>query len=162
MDPGELRRRRHALKMTRGELGKAIGMHRNSIALMENEEAPILERTALAVQALKPAPLDRRPSCTDPMERTIELALIEAGIQYTSDQGGETSSALDFHLTDLDIAIEVKRFYTARTGEQMARAPNVIVAQGEVAVRFLAQAIRSGDFLLMVAAEIDDRARPRP
>jgi len=37
--------------------------------------------------------------------------------------------------------IEVKRFHTPRVAEQMARADNVIVAQGEAAVRYLAELI---------------------
>lgn len=41
------------------------------------------------------------------------------------------------------VEIEVKHFHSERTGAQMKRAPNVIVAQGEPAVRFLAEALRS-------------------
>jgi hypothetical protein len=47
---------------------------------------------------------------------------------------------LDFRL-DNGIEIEVKRFHTERIAAQMARAPNVIVAQGEEAIRFLADLI---------------------
>ncbi len=82
----------------------------------------------------------------DPMERIIEGALIEAGIRYTTDHGGGTEHRLDFHLPDHHVAIEVKRMHTPRIAEQMSRTPNVIVAQGEAAVRFLAAAIRSGSF----------------
>jgi hypothetical protein len=81
--------------------------------------------------------------CTDPMERIIEAALIDAGIAYESDFGGGTSHHLDFHLTDYGIAIEVKRLHSARISDQMARADNVIVAQGKEAVEFLANAIRA-------------------
>ena len=80
----------------------------------------------------------------DPMERLIEEALIDAGIRFATDEGGGTDTRLDFYLPDYDVYIEVERFHSARISEQMARAPNVIVAQGEVAVRFLAAAIRSG------------------
>ncbi len=119
------------------------------IGRVERGEAPITPRTAAAVRALKPKPLDRQPTLRDPMEREIEKALIDAGVRYETDAGGANESRLDFHLPDFDISIEMKRFYTARTGEQMARAPNVIVAQGERAIRFLAAAIRSGDFLVV-------------
>ncbi len=87
------------------------------------------------------------------MEREIEAALIDAGIAFTTDDGGQNETRLDFHLTDYDVAIEVKRFYSPRISEQMARAPNVIAAQGERAVRFLAAAIRSGDFFAVMPAK---------
>lgn len=150
MDGGEVRARRKALGLTLKEMGERIGVSGDFVGRVERGVAQITPRTAAAVKALKPLPLDSRPSLQDPLEREIEKALIEAGIRYTTDQGGATESRLDFHLTDVDVSIEVKRFYTPRTGEQMARAPNVIVAQGERAVRFLATAIRSGDFLGML------------
>lgn len=74
---------------------------------------------------------------TDPMERLIADALDNAGIAYVTDSGGGNPSNLDFRL-DNGIEIEVKRFHTPRIADQMARADNVIVAQGEQAVRFLA------------------------
>jgi hypothetical protein len=81
---------------------------------------------------------------TDPMERLIESALIDARIPYLTDMGGEVESALDFYLPAHEVHIEVKRFHTPRVGAQMSRAQDVIVAQGERAVRLLAEAIRSG------------------
>jgi hypothetical protein len=81
--------------------------------------------------------------CTDPMERMIEEALIEAGITFQSDFGGGTPHNLDFHLPDYDVAIEVKRMHSPRISDQMARADNVIAAQGIKGVRFLAKAIRA-------------------
>ncbi len=81
----------------------------------------------------------------DPMERLVEEALVDAGIRFATDQGGGTETRLDFYLPDHDVYIEVKRFHSTRISEQMARAPNVIVAQGEAAVRFLAGVIRSGN-----------------
>lgn len=84
------------------------------------------------------------------MERIIEEALLDADIRYETDQGGKNPSRLDFLLTDFGVEIEVRRFHSERTGDQMKRAPNVIVAQGEVAVRFLAEAIRTGQLLTMI------------
>ncbi|WBO21994.1 helix-turn-helix domain-containing protein [Sphingomonas abietis] len=158
MDDAELRARRKALRLTQTQFADALGLHRNSIGQMERGQAAIEPRTAAAVRALKPAPLDRKPTLSDPMERLIEQALIDAGIRFTTDQGGETESRLDFHLIDYGIEIEVKRFFTVRTGEQIARAPSVILAQGEVAVRFLAEAIRSGDFVLMTLTEAQQQS----
>jgi hypothetical protein len=79
--------------------------------------------------------------CTDPMERIIEAALVDAGIAFQSDFGGGTPHNLDFDLPDYGIAIEVKRGHTPRIAAQMARVENVVVAQGKEAVEFLAAAI---------------------
>lgn len=78
----------------------------------------------------------------DPMEQLIAEALNKVGARYTSDNGGTNPSGLDFRLA-CGIEIEVKRFHTPRVAEQMSRAENVIVAQGEGAVRFLAFLIRA-------------------
>lgn len=75
----------------------------------------------------------------DPMERLIADALDRAGIRYLTDEGGDNPSRLDFALPDYGVEIEVKRFHTERMTKQMARVENVIVAQGEIAVRFLAE-----------------------
>lgn len=81
---------------------------------------------------------------TDPMERIIEQALLDVGLRYVTDQGGGSPHNLDFHLIDHDVAIEVKQFHSDRIGAQLARTPNVIVAQGRGAVELLARAIRGG------------------
>ena len=80
--------------------------------------------------------------CTDPMERLIESALIDSGIAFQSDFGDGTSHNLDFDLTELGIAIEVKRLHSPRIAAQMARTENVIAAQGIEAVHLLAKLIR--------------------
>jgi hypothetical protein len=77
----------------------------------------------------------------DPMERMIAKALITAGIRYLSDHGGTNPSRLDFALPEWGVEIEVKRLHTPRVAEQMGRASDVIVAQGEHATAFLARAI---------------------
>lgn len=153
MDGSEMRARRKALKLSQADFADRIGMGRDHVGRMERGIDPILPRTAAGVRHLKPDPLDRQPSLSDPMERIVEAALIDAGIRYETDFGGGTASRLDFHLVDFGIEIEVKRFYSSRTGEQMARAPNVIVAQGEAAIRFLAAAIRSGDFFAIATSQ---------
>jgi hypothetical protein len=75
----------------------------------------------------------------DPMEAMIETALIAAGIDYQHSHANPVG--LDFYLPTLDLHIEVKQFHTNRIAEQMSRAPNVIVAQGAVAVAWLAKHI---------------------
>lgn len=79
----------------------------------------------------------------DPMEQIIEQALIDASIRYLTDKGGQNPTHLDFYLPDWDVHIEVKRMHSDRIAEQMSRAENVIAAQGEWAVRFLASVIRA-------------------
>lgn len=151
MDAAELRRCRKAAGLTQAQLGARLGLHRDFIGLMERGVQPIAERTALAITALsfdapstgigpRPAPVT-----TDPMERLVEDALIDAGIPFVADRDGGTAHNLDFHLPDHDVAIEVKRMHSPRVAEQMSRADNVIVAQGEAAVRLLAAAIRSSN-----------------
>ncbi|VXC81598.1 hypothetical protein [Sphingomonas sp. AX6] len=72
------------------------------------------------------------------MERLIEDALIASGRQYVTDDDPANSAKLDFYLPDDDLYIEVKRMHSPRIAEQMGRVENVIVAQGEGAVRALA------------------------
>ena len=149
MDASELRRRRKAAGLTQAGLGEKLGLHRDFIGLMERGGQPIAERTALAVEALEarrpPLLSDQhaKPVSTDPMERIVEQALIDAGIPYIADRDAGTSHRLDFDLPEHGVAIEVKRMHSPRISEQMARAENVIVAQGEVAVRLLADALRA-------------------
>lgn len=71
------------------------------------------------------------------MEQLIANALDMAGIPYVTES--DNPSRLDFLLPDHGIEIEVKRFHSPRINAQLARADNVIAAQGEKAVRFLAQ-----------------------
>ena len=80
---------------------------------------------------------------TDPMEQHIEFALREIYEPFETDIGGGNEAGLDFYLPSKGVHIEVKRFHSPRIAEQMSRADNVIVAQGEEAVRYLAYLIRS-------------------
>lgn len=81
------------------------------------------------------------PPRSDPMEALIEQALVAAEIDYRADF--ETEYGLDFYLPDQATYLEVKRFHSDRIGEQMSRVDNVIVAQGEGAVRLLSQLLRN-------------------
>jgi hypothetical protein len=79
---------------------------------------------------------------TDPMERILADALDRAGLDYVT--GDKNEARLDFYLPSIDLYIEVKQFHSARIAGQMSRAPNVIAAQGELAVRLLANLIEAG------------------
>lgn len=78
--------------------------------------------------------------CT--LENLIRQVLTDAGIEFLSDQdSGEkrNPSGLDFKLLEENVEIEVKRYASDRTGEQMKRAPDIIFVQGSVACAFLAK-----------------------
>ena len=75
------------------------------------------------------------------MEAMVERALQSAGLAFKADF--ETEIGLDFYLPDQGVYLEVKRLHSDRIAEQMARAENVIVAQGEEAVRLLSQLLRN-------------------
>lgn len=77
---------------------------------------------------------------TDPMERMIADALDVAENVYSTDS--DNPAHLDFYLPVSDVHIEVKQFHSPRIAEQMSRAENVIVAQGEKAVALLAALIK--------------------
>lgn len=79
---------------------------------------------------------------TDPMERIVYDALIDAKVDFVSEQ--DNPHHLDFYLPGLDLHIEVMRMHTPRVAVQMARVDHVVVAQGPVAVRWVAKAIRDG------------------
>jgi DNA-binding sugar fermentation-stimulating protein len=78
------------------------------------------------------------------MEKIIHDALVDTRIRFIEEGTPGHDQRLDFHLVDHGVHIEVKRLYTERVAEQMATQPDIIVAQGERAVRLLARAIRSG------------------
>jgi len=81
----------------------------------------------------------------DPMELIVQEALGAAGIPYISGDDPRSPARLDFYLPGRDVHIEVKRLHTDRIARQMARADNVIVAQGSEAVKLLAAMLRGGD-----------------
>lgn len=152
MDREAFRGRRRALGYTQEQFGAELGISGDYVGQLERGAASISPALARAARTIRPRGKPVMPKTSDPMERIVEEALIDAGIRYNTDHGGGTEHRLDFELPDLGVAIEVKRMHTPRSIEQLARAPNVILAQGEVAIRFLAAAIRSGDFLEMCAS----------
>lgn len=76
----------------------------------------------------------------DPMERLIEQALLSVGEPFLTENFNE--ARLDFYLPNRDLYIEVKQFHSDRIAKQTARAANVIVAQGRIAVQTLALLIK--------------------
>lgn len=134
----ELREARKRLGLSQAELAERIGLSRDFIGLMERGRAPITARTRAAIAELRPPPPpDNELVTTDPMERIIERALRRAGLDFSTDFGGGNASGLDFKLAN-GVEIEVKRMYSPRSGDQLGRAENVILAQGADAIRFLA------------------------
>lgn len=78
----------------------------------------------------------------DPMEAQIADALRAIGIEFGRDRDCSSPANLDFYVPSLDVHIEVKRMHTPRVSEQMGRVENVIVAQGPLAVAWLARLIK--------------------
>lgn len=139
MDGPDLRAARKRLGLSQSELAKLLGISRDFIGQMERGVAPIAARTALAMLSL--STVQQRIPSNDPMERIVEEALTDAGIDFVTERDGDTHN-LDFYLPQLDLFIEVKRMHSPRIAQQTARVDNVIVAQGEKAVRALATALR--------------------
>jgi DNA-binding sugar fermentation-stimulating protein len=75
----------------------------------------------------------------DPMEALIRNALCHAEEPYQED------CRLDFYLPKRKVFIEVKQFHSPRITAQMASQPDVIAAQGRLAVEFLAQLIKGSN-----------------
>jgi hypothetical protein len=75
----------------------------------------------------------------DPLEDQVRQILETFGVRFTRDH----PSRLDFYLSDHDLLIEVKRFYTHRIADQLARVPrsDVIVIQGIGALPKLLRAL---------------------
>ncbi|TKD17939.1 HNH endonuclease [Rhodobacter capsulatus] len=85
-----------------------------------------------------------KPAMTDPVERTIAEALDRAGIEWVGDTDPR-AKRLDFFLPIENVHIEVKRFHTDRTAEQMERSENIIVVVGLAAARAFARMITKRD-----------------
>lgn len=84
---------------------------------------------------------------SDPMEQLIEDALNAGSFRYVKEGSVKGSGqTLDFFLPDLGIYIEVKQFHSPRIADQMARAPNVIAAQGRPAVEMLARLLAAARY----------------
>lgn len=148
MDGHEMREIRESLGLSQADFGARLGLSRDYIGAMERGARQINPRMAKLVRETVPAVAragDRpKPVMTDPMERIIEHALIDAGIRYVADWNGADTKGLDFWLPDHDVYIEVKRFHTDRIAAQMQRATNVIALQGEAAIRLFADMLRPG------------------
>jgi transcriptional regulator with XRE-family HTH domain len=132
--------------MTPEQFADRLGIDPSEYKCLELGDTPLADAVAALAREASRTSLGIAPTSRDPIERIIETALIDAGIRYATDQGGGTASRLDFRLLDYGIEIEVKRFHTDRVAAQLARSPEVILVQGERAAKFVAAALRSGDF----------------
>lgn len=141
----DLKSIRKALGLSQADFATAIGVSRDYVGRMERGVDLISVRTMAAIRQLAPPAASNagRPlETTDPMERLVEAALRREGLRYIADRNGRVPENLDFHLPDYDVFIEVKRFHSPRIAEQTARAANVIVLQGEEAVRLFSNLLR--------------------
>lgn len=76
----------------------------------------------------------------DHLEELVGDSLTEARIDFEHEsEGGRASEhGLDFYIPAADVFIEVKQYHSQRIAKQTARAENVIVLQGEKAVKLFA------------------------
>lgn len=156
MEALDFRNKRQRLGFTQAQMGQRLGFSRVHVGLMERGQAPITDRTAELVDAMRPPPLEREASAHDPLERILEQALIDAGIRYQLETERSHDHGLDFHLPDHDIAIEVKAMHTPRVERQLERYRDVILLQGRKSVEAFAHLIRCGVFPFPDLVERDD------
>lgn len=75
---------------------------------------------------------------SDPLEQLVADALDSLGIKYEHESEPTTLAkvhSLDFYIPGFDIFIEIKRFHTERVTYQISRVENLILLQGEQAVK---------------------------
>lgn len=77
------------------------------------------------------------------VEKIIADALTTSRISFVTENDMMNAANLDFYLPRYDVYIEVKSFHSDRIAEQMKRARNVIVIQGEAAAQFFAEMLNS-------------------
>lgn len=109
MDQFEFKTIRKAMGLTQSELGDALGVSRVFVGLMERGHKSVSKRTAEAMRSLRPKPLDVRTTETDPFYRSIEVALITAGIKFTVTHATETQMA-EYQLERPSINLIVSRY----------------------------------------------------
>ena len=70
----------------------------------------------------------------DPIERMLAEGLDRAGVRYVREPHPLTRR-LDFYLTDFQVWVEAKQFFTERVLDQLQRADDVILIQGRRAAQ---------------------------
>ena len=77
----------------------------------------------------------------DPLEAIIAKALRAAGFRYTRDNGFPNLDFVIYTNESTPVYIEVTRAYTPRKIEQMSRACDIILIQGEQAAKLFASIV---------------------
>lgn len=86
--------------------------------------------------------MSRKIHFGDGLEEQVALILDKKGIEYIHESENK-SQGLDFYLPDLEIYIEVKRFYSERSLRQLALHDEVILIQGRKSVVILDHLLNS-------------------
>ena len=76
----------------------------------------------------------------DGLEKRVAVLLEKRGIDFEHESQKDTianAKRLDFYLPGYDVFIEVKRHHSDRAASQIARAENILLIQGEPALKFL-------------------------
>ena len=72
-----------------------------------------------------------------PLEKAVGEALDHAGVEFVHESEDDVRCRrLDFYLPRYGVRVEVKRFATDRSAEQLKWADDVILLQGPLAVAF--------------------------
>ena len=72
----------------------------------------------------------------DELERYIGETLFEAGIRF------ERPERLDFFLPDNNVFLEIKRFHSERSSDQLHSQDNIILIQGKESVLFFCNILK--------------------
>lgn len=78
----------------------------------------------------------------DELEKELAECLELAGIRFIhSSEGG--NQRLDFYLPDFDVFIEVKKFHSERSNDQLSSKDNIILIQGRESIDLFCKILRA-------------------
>lgn len=127
MDGASLRKRRVALRLTQAEFGQRIGLSRVMVGLMERGQRSIPPRTAVAISAVQPRPLERCAETYAPLTVKLEKALISAGVNYIADHPAG-DRMIDFYLPELRVALYVETSRAERRRDMTTEIDTISIA----------------------------------
>ena len=143
MDRFEFKTIREAMGLTQAELGDALGVSRVFIGLMERGHKSVSKRTAEAMRSLRPKPLDISTTETDTFYRSIEVALITAGIAFTVKYATENDIA-EYELDRPSINLIVSRYDHEGVRKKIQIEKSGLFVVGASAAKFVTDLITLG------------------
>lgn len=140
MTGSELRSLRMALGYSQAELAVRIGLTRVFVGLMERGVKPVSARTQVAVETLRPKPLNFIPSEFNPYVRKIEQALIDCSMSYSIDHI-EGDDLTIFYVDDLPVKLIYKPDYRSFDNKNAYIDDNIVI-QGRSSVNLICKLLR--------------------